>query len=298
MNTLSTSSTEKQQTGNHTRASRACLTCSRSRVKCEGAVPGSTTCARCARRGDVCEFSEPKKRGPKGPRGSTTLTTNASEAVPLFVGASTAEMATGSDSDGQASSGKVSTSTGDGGGNRRSRDLSDEDVEKGVIPAAKRMNLNADTLSQDDYFLIAAYFRHCNVMIPCVDEVEFRSMLNALEEQQQKILTESSSTFDSTVESNSKGLYAAVSDSKFASFRVLLHTVLCCAALIEGQPAIARHHYGVSCALIPLCLNLNSKHLVSALLVFSLISRSIGKNNVTESLQHVRLARQSSDRCF
>jgi hypothetical protein len=206
-------------------------------------------------------------------------------------------MGTGSDSDGQASSGKVSTSTGDGGGNqqRRSRDLSDEDVEEGVIPAAKRMNLNADTLSQDDYFLIAAYFRHCNVMIPCVDEVDFRSMLNALEEQQNKILTEPSSTFDSTVESYSKGLYAAVSDSKFASFRVLLHTVLCCSALIEGHPAIARHHYGVSCALIPLCLNLNSKHLVSALLVLSLISRSMGKNSVTESLQHVRLARQISD---
>jgi hypothetical protein len=281
---------------NYIRASQACITCSKSRVKCEGAVPGSTTCARCARRGDKCEFTEPKKRGPKGPRSSTIGSTIKSLPSTIPIDAETLfSLVDNHDESVNASNSKIGEIK-----QRRSRDISDDDNDgdndgDNLSPITKKMNLNTNLLSLDDYFLISSYFKHCNVMVPCVDEIDFRKMLEVLEEKQKKILSESQSLF--SLESQSKGLFAEVTDGNFAAFRVLLHTVICCASLIEGRKTLARHHYGVSCALIPLCLDMSSKHLVSALLVLSLISRSLGKGG-EESLEHMRLARIISDQAI
>ena len=205
-------------------------------------------------------------------------------------------METDSISNGRVSSSRTSTSSGEVDVKlRRSRDTSDDGVGEDISPAAKRANFDTSTLSSDDYSLIDAYFRHCNVMLPCVDEGDFRTMLGELESQQKKISTAFMNDHKNAAETNSKVLLAAVSDGKFAAFRVLVHTILSCAALIEGRSAIARHHYGVSCALIPLCSDMKSRHLVSALLVLSLIERSFGNGDVNQSLEHMRLAWRISD---
>jgi hypothetical protein len=70
--------------------------------------------------------------------------------------------------------------------------------------------------------------------------------------------------------------------------------VLCCAAKVEGRMELARHHYGVACACIASCAEMRSQHLVSALLLLSLISRSLC-GDPSQSLALIRLANRMAE---
>ena len=121
-------------------------------------------------------------------------------------------------------------------------------------------------------------------MLPCVNEADFRASLKVLEKRHEQAAVAAAAAgvqagataAAAAAGAPGGGLFAVAPFlAEFAGFRVLLHTVLCCAAKVEGRVELARHHYGVACACLAGCSEMRNQHLVSALLVLSLISRSL-----------------------
>ena len=129
-------------------------------------------------------------------------------------------------------------------------------------------------------------------MLPCVNEPDFRASLKRLEKRHEQA---ASAAAEAAAGAPGGGLFAVASfTDEFAGFRVLLHTVLSCSAKVEGRVELARHHYGVACACIAGCAEMRNQHLVSALLVLSLISRSLCEDP-SQSLALIGLANRMAD---
>jgi hypothetical protein len=83
-------------------------------------------------------------------------------------------------------------------------------------------------------------------------------------------------------------------NSEAYGFRVLFHTVLCAGAKVQGRARLARHHYELARAYIGPCFSVPSQHLVSALLVMTMITRALCGDSNQSSL-HAALAIRMAD---
>ena len=146
----------------------------------------------------------------------------------------------------------------------------------------------------------AVFFLHCNALLPCVNEPDFRASLKRLEKRHEQAASSAAAVSGhagaaAAAGAPGGGLFAvAPFTDEFAGFRVLLHTVLCCAAKVEGRAALARHHYSVACACIAGCTEMRNQNLVSALLVLSLVARSLS-GDTSQSLSLIGLACRMAD---
>lgn len=108
----------------------------------------------------------------------------------------------------------------------------------------------------------------------------------------------------STTNAAAAGLTAATSavanlaqiayNSEAYGFRVLFHTVLCAGAKVLGRFKVAKKHYELARAYIGPCFSVPSQHLVSALLVMTMITRALCWDP-SQSALHAALALRMAD---
>jgi hypothetical protein len=83
-------------------------------------------------------------------------------------------------------------------------------------------------------------------------------------------------------------------NSETFGFRVCYYTLLCAGAKMQGRPILARRYYELARTYLGPCLEYPSQHLVSALLLITMITRSISCDPAQAAL-HASLALRMCD---
>jgi len=83
-------------------------------------------------------------------------------------------------------------------------------------------------------------------------------------------------------------------NSEIYGFRVCYYTLLCAGAKMQGRPTLARRYYELARTYLGPCLEYPSQHLVSALLLITMITRSISCDPAQAAL-HASLALRMCD---
>ena len=159
--------------------------------------------------------------------------------------------------------------------------------------------------SPEEAAILRAYFTFTNRTLPACDEEYFYAALeaaryipvqsgvvasyNGAERLNSFPAPQSSSSSSST-----PSVFGVARNSEMFGFRVCYYTLLCIGARMMNQCAAARQYYELARAFIGPCFTQPSQHLVSALLVMTMITRAMCPDSTQPAL-HAALALRMSE---
>lgn len=128
-------------------------------------------------------------------------------------------------------------------------------------------------ITEEEESTLRAYFSMINPLLPAVDEVSFWKTLS-----QYRSNYSNGNSPEADSESNSPRLSFDVANSlnsstAYAGFRVLLYTMLCAGAKVQGRQKQAREYYEHARRAIGPCFSLPSSHLISSLIIMTTVCR-------------------------
>ena len=278
--------------------------CKLSRRKCTGDLP----CAYCVKRGSTCTYDDapPGKRGPKG-RHAVLEAENASLRAELDrlreQAASQVQRQRGSTGAGLADElhpRSVWTITGPIVPTAQEEALLEGyfKVTNKIIPGKLHRSATASARCRPRWHAThfhdsPLYVPHAQITTAAVDEEYFRAALETaryLDEPTAPSPAEGGGASGQVVESPFTDVQR---HSELFGFRVAFYTLLCIGARVAGDSKAARRYYELARAYIGPCYSQPSQHLVSALLLMVMISRSL--NSPGQAAIHAALALRMSE---
>jgi hypothetical protein len=146
--------------------------------------------------------------------------------------------------------------------------------------------------------LLRTFFEYANRLVPVVNEPYFYS---ALEEAQYYPAPDSKKDGGSPLfpislhtKLHDNPLTTVLRNSEIFGFRVCYYTLLCVGAKVQGRYSLAKRYYELARAYIGPCFSQPSQHLVSALLLMTMITRSMC-SDVQQAALHAALAMKMAE---